>query len=438
MLRSFRVENHKSIRDEQELIFTPQYDKSKAVVPIAAIFGANASGKSNLLDALCWLQRAVRSSYAVWEAGTGVPRTPFTLDPEYAAKPSGYAVDLMIDGVRHDYGVVVDDRMVVEEWLSVYPHGRRRVIFQRRGSDVKLGSTVDDRAAANDLLARHTRDNALFLSVAAQNDVAEVETLYRWFRTGIAFGDADTLDEDELVRQFARESGGTTLASLIQAADLGLTDVTVYDFAAEIELHDPSGGPIRLRLVDGRWERSDGRRLDDVTRQRIYELGLRRAHVKSGLFFHHGVNNIPLLLEDQSAGTRSWIALVSQALTALEYGGLLAVDEVDASLHPHLSARLIGLFHDRDSNPSGAQLLFTTHDASLLDGNTLERDEIWFVEKDPASGASRLFALSEFHPRKNEDTEGRYLAGAYGAVPNLSAFEFTEPIRRKRGADAAA
>ena len=435
MLRSFRVENHKSIRDEQELIFVPQYDNSKTAVHVAAVFGANASGKSNLLDALRWLQGAVRSSYASWEAGTGVPRTPFRLDPEYAAKPSGYAVDVLMDGVRHDYGVIVDDQRVVEEWLSVYPHGRRRVIFERHGNDVKLGSTVPDRAALNELLGRHTRDNALFLSVAAQNDVADVARIYHWFRTGVAFGDADRLDEDELVQQLGQESDSTTLASLIRAADLGLTDISVTDLGVLFEATDSTGTTVR---VDAPRVPPAHKVVWETFMKALTEAGYRPTILKPGLLFHHGADNVPLGLDDQSAGTRSWIALVSQALGVLSNGGLLVVDEVDASLHPHLSARLIDLFHDTDSNPSGAQLLFTTHDATLLDSNTLERDEIWFVEKDRDSGASRLFALSEFHPRKNEDTEGRYLAGAYGAVPNLSASDFTEPIRRMRGNDAAA
>lgn len=387
MLRSFRVENHKSIRDEQELIFIPQYDKSKPVVPVAAVFGANASGKSNLLDALRWLQSAVRSSYASWEAGTGVPRTPFRLDPEYAAKPSGYAVDVLIDGVRHDYGVVVDDQRVVEEWLSVYPHGRKRAIFERHGNDVKLGSTVPDRRGLGDLLARHTRDNALFLSVAALNDVDDVEAISRWFREAISFGDIGRVDDAALIERLSDDRDRDAVVALIRAADLGISDVSIRS-----------------------------RRLS----------------------FSHTPNALPLELADQSAGTRSWIALASQALAVLTNGGVLVVDEVDASLHPHLSARLISLFHDSDTNPSGAQLLFTTHDATLLDDDTLERDEVWFVEKDPDIGATRLFALSEFHPRKNEDTEGRYLAGAYGAVPVLSGYEFREPIRRRREIDAAA
>lgn len=452
MLRSFRVENHKSIRDEQELVFIPQYDKSKPVVPVAAIFGANASGKSNLLDALRWLQDAVRHSYASWEAGTGVPRTPFRLDPGFVAKPSGYCVDLLIDGLRHNYGVIVDDEQVREEWLHTFPRGRRRTIFERDRDGVRLGSTVADRRGLGELLGRQTRGNALFLSVAAQNDVAEVQALYQWFRTAIVFGDVDRVDEASLVGRIRSDPEHAAIVSLILAADLGLTDLRLSEPPADLRLTASllnelvevglldAGTPAR-RFASG--EPIPQAIADQLQDEKVKAFLRRIAEIRDPsrtpkLVFFHGESDVPLLLEDQSAGTRSWIALVSDALTALDTGGLLVVDEVDASLHPLLSAQLIGLFHEADSNPSGGQLLFTTHDATLLEGYTLERDEVWFVEKESTTGATNLFALSEFHPRKGEDTAGRYLAGAYGAVPVMSGFDFREPIRLRRERDEVA
>ncbi len=186
MLRSFRVANHRSIRAEQELLLMPAYDKIRPVVPVAALFGANASGKSNLLDALKFMQTAVRDSYADWKPGTGVPRRPFKLDPDAAAEPSVYVVDLLLDGVRHIYGFEVDDEKVREEWLHAFPHNRRRVIFDRTDQQIKLGSTLADHRARTTLLTELTRGNTLFLSAAAHANVAEVLPLYEWFRTRMA------------------------------------------------------------------------------------------------------------------------------------------------------------------------------------------------------------------------------------------------------------
>src|SRR6266516_6671711 len=219
MLRSFRVANHKSIKDEQELLLVPAYDKTRPALPVAAIFGANASGKSNLLDALAYMRQAVRTSYAEWEPGSGVPRTPFRLDPMLAAQPSRYVVDLLLEEARYTYGFAVDDEQVTEEWLYAYPHNRKRVIFERERQVLDFGSTVNRSRAA--LIGESTRPNALLLSVAARANQAEVAPVYDWFRSGSAVLTALT---DRL------EEGGTSAAALvdlIRAADLGIADVLV-------------------------------------------------------------------------------------------------------------------------------------------------------------------------------------------------------------------
>ncbi len=182
MLRSFRVANHRSLRDEQELLLIPAYQGGAPVVPVAAVFGANASGKSNLLDALSWMRDAVLDSYRSWEADSGVPRTRFRLDPASVTKPSDFAVDLLIDGVQYVYGFSAFSEAIEEEWLHTYPHGRERVIFERHGQRVELGSTVPERRSRAELLESLLRDNALLLSTAVQANQREVLPVYRWFR----------------------------------------------------------------------------------------------------------------------------------------------------------------------------------------------------------------------------------------------------------------
>ena len=432
MLRSFRVANHKSFRDETELLLMPAYDRSRQVVPVAAVFGANASGKSNLLDALRWLQVAVRESYAAWEPGAGIPRTPFRLDPEVAARPSLYCVELLLDGQRYTYGVEVDDHRVLSEWLYTYPRNRRRMIFYRDRNAVSVGSTVPDHRARAQQLDRQTRDNALLLSVAAHNDVAEVQPVYGWFRKRLRFA-ADTTDlaGRELLQRLSDKAQRPAIVALVSAADLGITDITGHEQAAAwttaselrevlTQLTESSQPP--AQPAEAAVGRGFVAQLREILEQG-QDSGLGR------LRFKHGSSSVLLGLEDQSAGTRNWIALVSAALTTLSAGGVLVVDEVDASLHPHLSARLINLFRDVESNRDCAQLVLTTHDATLLDEETLSRDEVWFVEKAPDSGASRLYPLTDFHPRKHEDTEGRYLAGSYGAIPIVSETRIIGALR---------
>lgn len=441
MLRSFRVENHKSFREEAELLLIPAYDKLRPAVPATGIVGANASGKSNLLDALDWLQRAVRESYAQWEPGSGVPRTPFRLEPEYAQKPSLYCVELIIDRSRHTYGVEVDDKRVVSEWLYSYPRNRKRVIFEREEGIARLGSTVPEYRTLGAQLARQTRDNALFLSVAAHNGMKEAQPVYQWFRTGRSNAYQPDQAEQELAAQLADGGLPAPLIKLIAAADLGITNITVGPASAP-------GSSVTERLVAdieratkaGGSESSAGRLSPGDTHALVEELARLGKQIASSkrLLFRHGESAARLTLNEQSAGTRSWLGLVTAALGALRSQQLMVVDEIDASLHPHLSARLVNLFRDPELNAGAAQLLFTTHDAFLLDNDTLARDEIWFVEKEPHSGASTLFPLTDFHPRKNENVVGRYLAGSYGAIPLVSDFEIETAMLTHTADDASA
>lgn len=150
------------------------------------------------------------------------------------------------------------------------------------------------------------------------------------------------------------------------------------------------------------------------------------------LRFVHGVAETLFTLDDESAGTRNWLDLLPTVLTALEQGRTVVVEEIDASLHPLLTAQLIGLFQESATNPHQAQLVFTTHDTSLLGtmlgDEVLEPDQVWFVEKD-ATGVSSVYALSDFTPRKDQNTERRYLDGRYGAVPILDRQDFIDAVR---------
>jgi hypothetical protein len=451
MLRSFRVANHKSFRDEAELLLLPAYDKSRPVVPVAGIFGANASGKSNLLDALRWLQTAVRESYAQWEPGAGVPRTPFRLDPDASGRSSAYCVELVLDEGRYTYGVAVDDRRVIEEWLYTYPHNRRRVIFERERDKVRLGSTVPDYRARAEQLARQTRNNALLLSVAAHNDLAEVQPVYRWFRSAVAFADAAAVTGSEVRRRLSDGAQRTTVVELIGAADLGIRDLTTRPDRDQIaslwesvikavsHMEGSTDLSTETRMLVRRLLASQRQDDPEMQWELLSELsGELLDSPPVTLHFYHGASRVPLRLDEQSAGTRSWIGLVSAALDVISTGGLLVVDEVDASLHPQLTARLVNLFRDAETNPHRAQLLFTTHDPTLLDDAVLARDEIWFVEKEPDSGASRLYPLTDFRPRRLENTVGRYLAGGYGAVPILADYRFRRAVSSGTVDDAAA
>ncbi len=202
-----------------------RHDKGRVAVPVAAIYGANASGNSNLLEPLAWLRDAVVQSFADWQPGSGVPRHHYELDPSFAQLPTRFAVDVVLGSVRHVYELAVDNRRVVEEKLTTYPAGRPRAVFRRTGESVTFGPTVTDAKTRGALLGRLTRENALFLSVAAINDVSEVGPLYQWFRRGLQVGAAE-LSEPVLAWHLDQKDGHI-LAELIRAADLGIKDIRV-------------------------------------------------------------------------------------------------------------------------------------------------------------------------------------------------------------------
>lgn len=397
MLRSFRLGNHRSFRDEQELSLLPAYDREQAAVPVVAVYGANASGKSNVLDGLAFMRRAVVQSFQRWDVDAGVSRNQFRLDAEARKRPSTFVVDMTLGDVRHTYGFTADCDRILEEWLYSYPNRRKRVLFERTPDDVEFGSTMTEHRAKLDVLEELTRPNALFLSLAAQSNVEQLTSVYRWFRSGIRLRLRRLIRPDfQIAAKFrelraARPEDVGRLVTLLRAADVGIRNLNV------VEAVDAADKLDTVRLV-----------------------------------FRHAGSDEDFELQDESDGTRSWLDLLLVVIDVLRDGDVFAVDEIDASLHPLLTARLVGLFRSPESNPNGAQLIFTTHDASLLGTmlgeEVLARDQVWFVEKDEA-GASTLYPLTDFKPRIGENTERRYLGGSYGAVPVLDQHDFVKAMR---------
>lgn len=411
MLRSFRLGNHKSFADEHELLLMPATPgDERAVVPVTAIYGANASGKSNLLDGLTYMQRAVVQSFARWDVDEGITRHPFRLRPECAATPSTFVVELIVEGTPYTYGFSLDDEEVLEEWLYSYPMKRPRKLFERNHSDIKFSTTIEDVKPKLELIEELTRPNSLFLSAVAQTKLEPLMPVYRWFRSQLRMRTHGThWPHQHLAEQVGRLIGRNPdnrdrLVALLQAADVGINDLRLR------ERQDP--------------QRNEEPSLRTSPRGRATEpsLELKLLHVGSDTQFELG---------DESDGTVSWLQLLPMAVDALDMGHVVVVDEIDTSLHPLLTAQLVRLFQDGETNPNGAQLIFTTHDASLLGtmlgDDVLLRDQVWFVEKTPG-GASTLYPLTDFKPRKEHNPERRYLGGSYGAVPLLDDQDFTDAV----------
>jgi uncharacterized protein len=421
MLLRFEAANYRSILEPIELSMiavdkdrpsTRGFDLlAERVLVIAGIYGPNASGKSNVVEALAWLSMAVGRSLRAWDQF--VPREPFKFDPG-PETPSTYEVEMIVHDVRYAYRVEVDDSAVLFEGLYSYPERRRRVLFEREGLEVHFRRGLGALAGTRELLTHTT----LALSAAMRFDDAEVGPFGRRL-SGIR-----VLGARRRVPWQGLPTGATAAYEPGQAMTEQLFDspgasdqLSLFDDSDRTPLDGRDSALALLRFADFG--------IDDVQVVREgQDDALLPTRPRRRLRFIHRVDGqeVPFDLAEESAGTQTWFALIGPALTALRHGQVLLFDEIDSSLHPKLSARLLELFQDPKTNPRGAQLIFTTHDTSLL--NYLNRDEVWLTEKG-SDGATTLTALAEYggdKVRRSLNLERAYLQGRFGAVPELDQF----------------
>lgn len=418
MLIEFRVSNHRSIRDEQVLTMTAaggrgddRDDRPRDVglgdkiLPVAAIYGANASGKSNVLSALTFLRDAVVLSQRMWPPGEGIPREPFAWQKK-ASDPSIYEVTFVHNQVKYEYGFAATDEAIVEEWLYAWPHGKKQTWYERDRQIFKFGPNLE---GANKLIEEATRPDGLFLSTAVQLKHAQLLPVYDWFvesesvnaRTGPSFRHHTAIRQLQLleaienrVSEKKRKRPKNTdsayvdcLQAFMQNADIGILDFRI------------------------------ARKREDEPSYRS-TLGIELQHQAAK-------REAWLPLHEESRGTRTLLLLAVPLLKTIERGSVLIVDELEASLHPKIAESIVRQFNDPVTNPNNAQIIFTTHDTNLL-GTTLgdpvvRRDEVWLTEKND-QGCTVLYPLTDFTPRKSENLERGYLQGRYSAVPFLGGF----------------
>jgi len=412
MLIQLSISNHKSLHQEQEVTFVTGLMNGRGreiaqvgspVLPVMSIHGANASGKSNVLDAIGWLQSAVRNSYRQWLPEGGVPTKPFAFGSG-PKEPSRYEVDFVSDSSRWTYGIEINSMHVLREWLHQYGTARRRrVLFERNGQDFLFGASL---SGPNQTIAKLTRPNSLFLSAAAQNGHEGVLPVWRWFNQ-VRLADPENLRARQSFTT-ERASKNTTaqrqILAAMKAADFGLTDLEIV----ENDLPEESKRIIRF-----------------VYKQSKTNIPI--PDKQKEVRFRHAAGNHSALLdfESESMGTQAWYGLVGPLIATLANGSLLCFDEIDHHLHPLLVEQVVQCFNDPEVNTRNAQLLFTTQrtfdmQSSPLgdeDEPILDRDQIWLTEKGE-TGETAIVPLSAYKPRRRQNIERAYLQGRFGAVPS--------------------
>ena len=413
MLLRFGVSNHLSIRERQELSFVASSLKDRreglidcpaangSLVPAIVIYGANASGKSNLVAAMQTMLSMILWSHTKGKPDGGVPRHPFRLDPGSSRKPSSFDVDFVIDGVRYHYGFEATDTAFVSEWLYVFPRAHRRYLFERDGNEFSFGRSL---RGPNKIIASLTRPNSLFLSAAAQNGHEQLSGVYKYFGSIEGFREI-SVPGAMASAQLAEQEVDDRVINFLEKVGTGIIDYR----RRETELTEQE-------QVIGREMVAILRKLADTSLSPEAEMRNKRVSIE---FAHQGRDGkrVYFELDRESAGTRRLLIVLGLAFRAIDQGAPLFIDELDASLHTHACEEVLKLFCSRENNPKGAQLVATTHDTNLMVSSVLRRDQLWFIRKD-AEGATDLYPLTDIRTRKGDNIEKGYLQGRYGAVPS--------------------
>lgn len=421
MLIEFSVKNYRSFWESQaismaagpakELIEENTFASSLPELPrmlrSAVVYGPNGGGKSNLIKALNFMQEFVLLSAKESQEGERIDLKPFLLHPEGSSLPSEFEVVFIEDGMRYQYGFAATNNQVTHEWLLAFPGNRSQRWFERSYDPKKekeewyLGAKL---TGQKKIWQTSTRSNALFLSTAVQLNSEQLKPVFNWFQKLVVIGHGERIERGFTASSCEDNEGCADILQFLKNAGIDVDGISIKEKKID-ELKFPSDMPDELQ----RFIQKD---LKDKSFKEVY-FKHKFADSKEALF--------PLL--DESDGTQKLFAYAAPWLDLLQNGRVLVVDELDNSFHPHLVRYLLKLIHNSKKNTANGQLIFSTHDTSILDAKVLRRDQVWLMEKDDIQ-ATRLYPLSDFHPRKNEALEKGYLQGRYGALPYIGDIKF--------------
>jgi len=416
MLIEFSVTNYQSFLTTQSLILTANtatelQEENSFVSPVSnlprllrssVVYGPNAAGKSNLIQAIAFMKRFVLSSAKESQEGEKIDAAPFLFNRQSSRKSSEFEVLFIQDGIRYQYGFAVNSERVTGEWLFVYPEGRAQKWVERNfdpDAQKNIWYFGPKFTGRRKVWQEATRSNALFLSTAIQLNNEQLKPVFNWFDHKLHVIDqGENISPGFSANECEEEEKKKKILKFMNAADLSITDIFLKkkEFSTK-GLPDEMPQNVKEEIS----KELDGKKL-------------------TSLFFTHPSSDtgedVVLEFDEESAGTRKLFVLAGPWLDVLGNGLVLFVDELDASLHPLLVRFLLNLLHNSETNRHNAQLVFTTHDTTVLDQTLMRRDQVWFVEKD-AENATCLYPLSDYKPRKGEALQKGYLYGRYGALP---------------------
>jgi uncharacterized protein len=370
----------------------------------AAIYGANASGKSNLVAAVNFMKWFVLNSSKETQVSEAIDIEAFRLSTETEKEPSFFEIVFLLEDKTFRYGFEVNAREVVSEWLSQADDSEEKMLFERDFDNYILedfpeGQSISDK----------TRSNALFISVVAQFNGKISGKILLWFSKTLQLisGLQDRQYRKETLESLENDRHRHDIIEFIKKLDLGIADIEiinqpVFVIANNTAVYGSSYGSLYPISVTQTTVQTSHPKYDADGKQTSMERFDMEKH--------------------ESEGTNKLFALAGILLDTLRTGKILLIDELDARLHPLITRELICLFNSNETNPHNAQLIFTTHDTNLLSSKTFRKDQIWFTEKDN-KGATDLYSLVEYKVGKNASFERDYMIGKYGAIPFIGNFK---------------
>lgn len=409
MLLQFNVTNFMSIRDEVVLTAFANASKEheenliqvgkERILPTLALYGANAAGKSNIFKALTRAIILVRMSNNLQvNSPTGFEQ--FLFDENSRKCKTKMDFLFVHNGKKFEYGFVADNQYIYDEYLYEYKSSRPTMIFER------TNVTEYRFTAAYKHLAEYqykNTSNKLFMCTATAWNCAETKDAFLWFAEGVDTYNQMAIQNNQYLEYLDqnKEKPETKefLLSMLRHAEINIQD---YEFESKIVENAAIPLPPGIQIDKSLLGEMKQFRLDTI-HQIVLEDG---SHKEYRLPFDH-----------ESDGTMLLFAYGPIIMEALEKGRTIVIDELDNSLHSNLAKYLIELFHDRNINKNGAQLIFNSHDVNLLNLELFRRDQIYFVEKNNDTGVTDLYSLADFSPRKSENIQKGYLQGRYGAIP---------------------
>lgn len=429
MLIEFKFGNFRSFRDEAVLSMEAMglgrlknclisYNSMK-LIPSVAIYGKNGGGKSNIIRAFWLAVQFIKNAQRTQHENAKIPVKPFLLNDYSKDEPTFFEFTYVLDSVKYIYGFSATKEKIFSEYLYHSPKGQKATVFTR--TEQKF--TFTEEKAKRKLISEAVAPNQLFFSVACTMNDADCMRAMKWFRDYVFFS-RDYADIPEQLLEYSNDKNMlAAISGYAKAADLGIEkmefefkDEVVKDFESEKNIPEE----IRFALTAFMQNLKEN--------SNISEIGLQKSEVRA-TSYHNGINkngiktSFTLDLSDESDGTRKLMSIAPAIESVLNNGGIVLVDELEKELHPMLVNYIVAKFQSKTSNPNGAQLIFTTHNTELLNMELMRKDQLYFADKNRKDGASELYSIGDFSTKTADNIRKGYLAGKYGATPDIEIEE---------------